>query len=96
MINTLLVEDEKEIQSIRNRYLVHNNENNKLNYLRQLNNKVKNTPTIISLIVGIVGILIFGLGFTMVVKWDLIAWGVVVSCVLMLLAYPLYLKVDKY
>ena len=86
-------EERREIESIRTRYLIKNKSFNKLEYLRCLDRKVKATPSIISIIIGVVGILIFGLGFAMVLEWDLILWGVVVSIggvCLMLVAYPVY------
>lgn len=91
-------EERKEIESIRNNYITQSKSVNKLDYLRNLDKKVKNTPSVISLIVGIMGLLIFGLGMSMVLEWDLIAWGVVVSVVGLIpiiFAYPLYLKVTK-
>ena len=92
-------EERKEIESIRNSYITKNKSSNKLETLRKLDNKVKNTPTIISLIIGIVGTLIFGLGFTMILEWNLIAWGVVVSfigLVVMTITYSIHVKISKY
>lgn len=49
--------------------------------LIRLDKKVKNVPTIVALIVGILGTLIFGLGLTMVLEWHIYVWGVLVSLV---------------
>lgn len=90
-------EERREIESIKNRYLAQNKPS-KLEYLRRLDRKVKNAPTLISLIIGLVGVLIFGLGLTMVLEWELWIGGIVVSCVAlipMLIAYPIYLKVGQ-
>ncbi|MBQ7880973.1 MAG: hypothetical protein IJ358_03945 [Clostridia bacterium] len=91
-------EERKEIESIRNSYTIKDKSSNKLERLRSLDRKVKNIPTMVSLIVGVVGILIFGLGFSMVLEWDLFVWGIVVSIVGLIpiiMAYPLHLKVEK-
>ena len=91
-------EERKEIESIRNSYLEENKKTSKLDYLRQLNNRVKDLPQIFSLVIGILGTLIFGLGLTMILEWEIILWGVVL-CVVALVpiafAYPVYIKSDK-
>lgn len=53
----------KEVQAIRNKYLP--KEESKLEKLRRLDNSVKMTSSIISLCIGIVGCLIFGVGMCM-------------------------------
>ncbi|MBP3345210.1 MAG: hypothetical protein J6K97_03295 [Clostridia bacterium] len=90
--------ERKEIESIRKSYLPKTEEENKLKVLRKLDGKVKNMPQLVSLIVGICGILIFGLGMTMFLEWGIIAWGVIVCVVAippMCIAYPIYLKMSK-
>lgn len=90
--------ERKEIERIRNSYLIKEKPKGKLEQLRKLDAKVKNIPSIISLVLGIIGILIFGLGFTMVLEWQLYFWGVIVSFVGLvptLLAYPIYLLILK-
>ena len=92
-------QERKEIESIRNSYMPKNKASSKFEYLKKLDSKVNNTPTIISLVFGIVGILIFGLGFAMVLEWNLLVWGIVVSVIGVvptLLAYPVYLKTLEY
>ena len=74
-------EDErKEIESIKKQYSP-SNQQSKLERLRKLDKKVKNVPIIISLLLGIIGTLIFGLGITMVLEWNLLWWGVGVALV---------------
>ena len=90
--------ERKEIESIRRNYLPKSKEESKLDYLRKLDGKVKSVPQIVSLALGIVGILIFGLGLAMILEWAVIIWGVVVAAfgvVPIALAYPLFIKVDK-
>lgn len=90
-------EERKEIESIKNSY-VEKPEIDKLSYLRSLDNKVKNTPTIVSLILGVLGLLIFGLGFSMVLEWGIILWGIIVGLLgvaIIIIAYPVYVIILK-
>lgn len=97
-------EERNEIKNIRNQYLDNHSQNEKLARLRKLDAKVKNIPTCVSMIVGIMGILIFGLGLAMALEWGLIFWGViigVIGCVPMGFSYIVYNKTylklkDKY
>lgn len=74
--------ERKEIENIRDSYIADNiKQSSKLDYLRKLDSKVRNIPTIISLVIGIVSILIFGLGLTMILEWNLIILGIVISVV---------------
>ena len=87
-------EERKEIASIRRRYAMHPKaEETKLDRLRRLDGLVKNAATYISLVLGIVGCLTFGLGLTMILEWNRMVFGVIV-CVIggipMTLAYPVY------
>ena len=91
-------EERQEIESIRNSYARSSKTGTKIDYLRKLDSKVKNTPTCVALIVGIVGILIFGLGLSMALEWKMIVWGAVVSLIGLLitvLAYPIWLRVGN-
>lgn len=91
--------ERREIESIRNGYLPEDNKVSKLSHLRNLDNKVKNYPTIVSLALGIVSLLIFGLGLTMILEWKIVVWGVLIAfvgLVIMLLVYPIFLKVSNY
>ena len=48
---------------------------------------------VLSLSLGVVGTLIFGLGLTLILEWSMIVWGTMVAVVGMLplaLAYPAY------
>ena len=75
-------EERKEIESIKNSYLTQSSfTDSKLNKLRKLDSKVKNIPVIISLVLGVVGTLILGLGMSMVLEWNLILWGIIVGAV---------------
>ncbi len=91
-------DERKEIENIREQYLGKSERSLKLEQLKKLDAKVKNIPTIISIVIGVVGVLIFGLGLTMVLKWSILAWGIVVMLVGMVplaLAYPVFTKTSN-
>ena len=88
-------EERKEIDSIRRQYLPQDQTESKMQRLRRLDALVKNTATIWSLVLGVLGSLIFGLGLTMVLEWSIVIWGIVIAIVGSIpiaLAYPVYLK----
>ena len=92
---TALSERERqEIISIKNNYAPTTKKSEtKLERLRRLDNKVNGTATITALVLSIPGTLIFGTGLTMVLEWNLILWGIIVSVVGVIpiaLADPLY------
>ncbi|MGN1373283.1 MAG: hypothetical protein ACI4VK_04475 [Candidatus Coproplasma sp.] len=85
-------EERREIEGIRNAYLPKNEEKGKLQRLISLDKKVRNVSRAVGITVGVVGLLVFGLGMSMVMEWELYVWGVVVSlvgCGVMAVAYPL-------
>ena len=86
-------EEKKQIESIRREYLGEGKTLSPFEKLKKLNAKVKDTATIVALIFGIVGCLVFGLGLTMVLEWQIWIWGVVlmtIGTIPMLIAYPAY------
>lgn len=91
-------EERKEIDSIRRQYAPVEKTETKIERLRRLNSIVKNTSTIWSLVLGVVGCLIFGLGLSMILEWNIWLWGIIL-CVLgsvpMIIAYPVYNYVLK-
>ena len=93
-------EERKEIESIRGNYTkVVDKTSDKLTLLRKLDNKAKNTPATIALIVGILTTLVMGVGLTMVLEWHIVVWGVIVGVVGLIptcLVYPMYLQLSKY
>ena len=86
-------EERREIESIKRQYQPKNENENKLARLRKLNNLVNGLATSVSLAVGVIGLLIFGLGLAMVLEWQIIIGGVIV-CILgippIAVAYPVY------
>ncbi len=91
-------EERREIEAIQSRYSPKTKSQTKIERLRQLDNKVKNAPTIVGICLGVIGLLVFGVGLTMALEWNLLAWGIVVGllgCVPMGFAYFAHNKVHE-
>lgn len=90
------MEERKEIESIRREYLPKDETMTKLERLRYLDNLVKTIPMIWSLSLGVIGLLVFGIGMVFFLEW-VILWylGIpfgILGVILMVLAYPVYVK----
>ncbi|MBQ8342351.1 MAG: hypothetical protein IJY22_08290 [Clostridia bacterium] len=87
-------QERREIESIRRQYLdPMATAEGKLERLRRLDAYVANSATCWSLVVGVIGLLVFGLGMAMVLHWALYLWGILVAAVgvaPIACAYPLY------
>ena len=86
-------EERREIESIRRSYITGEDRGSKLDQLRALDSRVKKPALWVALSLGILGLLSFGLGFSMVMEWRMLLGGVIVSLagvVLMVLAYPVH------
>ena len=92
-------EDERrEIEDIRKQYGGEQIKKDSLTRLRELDKRVKTPPLITSIILGIVGVLIFGTGLTMALEWSLYVWGTVVMAVGVIpvsIAHPLRKSLTK-
>lgn len=90
---TALTQTEKqEIESIKAKYETHESSAEVLE-LKKLDNKVKRTPRAVALTIGILGTLIFGTGFSMILEWNLMLFGSIVAIlgiILVIIAYPIY------
>ena len=85
--------ERREIASIRRQYQPREYSESKLDKLRRLDARVKNSAVIISLVLGVVGILVFGLGLTMVIEWGQTVIGIAVmifGTIPAAIAYPVY------
>jgi hypothetical protein len=98
-------QERREIESIRRQYMLGGAApEGGIERLRYLDDRVKRGPTCWGLVLGVLGLLIFGLGLSMVLQWALYLWGVlvaVVGAIPMGMAYPVYCRVlrrnkDKY
>ncbi len=88
-----------EIENIKRQYVSKQNvQKTKLDRLRELHGKVKNPAMIASIIVGIIGLLIFGSGIAMALEFAMVVWGIIVGAVglaVMIFNYPLYEYIIK-
>ena len=86
---------QEEIRNIREKYTPPTQEEDKMERLRRLDRSVTKLGTVISLIAGIVGTLIFGVGMCCVMVWGDIMFvpGIfigIVGILSIIAAYPLY------
>lgn len=95
---TYSAKEQEELKRIREKYI--SKEEDKMEQLRRLDKSVTQKGTLVSLIVGIIGTLLLGVGMccTMVfpVEWFIpgIAIGIV-GIAIVALAYPLYMYITK-
>lgn len=85
-------EERKYIESIRGQY-AEKSPPTKLERLKELDRKVRNMSKAVAITVGICGTLIFGLGMSMFLEWEMTLWGAIagaVGCLIAALAYPVY------
>lgn len=73
--------ERKEIEYIKKQYISKSNKDKKLEELRRLDKKVNAMPTCVALILGIVGIMVFGLGMTFVLEWQQMILGVILGAI---------------
>ena len=88
--------EQKEIEAIRKKYLP--KEENKMEALRKLDRKAERPGTVASLVVGIIGALVFGAGMSCCMVWTdkLLVLGIIVGVIGMVMtgvAYPIYKKI---
>ena len=94
--------EQEEIKKIRDKYV--NKEENKIERLRRLDARVTARAQTVALIIGVVGVLILGLGMSLIMselgeiigvhKWAVMPVGVIVGVtgvILVSLAYPVYI-----
>lgn len=89
---------QEEIEAIRRKYLP--KEVDKMEQLRQMDKRVSRKGTIISIIIGVIGCLLLGIGMCCTMEWAG-RWFVpgiiigVIGIVMIALAYPLYERITK-
>ncbi len=86
-------EERREIESIKREYGNNDGTVSALDEIRRYDARVKNPAKIWSLTLGVVGILVFGLGMSLVLEWFLYLAGVLTALAgiaVMGLAYPVY------
>lgn len=95
---TYSAKEQEELKRIREKYI--SKEEDKMEQLRRLDRGVAQKGTVVSLVVGIVGALIMGLGMSCVLVWagEWLIPGIVIGVagiVVLALAYPLYMHITK-
>lgn len=95
---TYSAKQQEEIKRIRNKYLPQ--KENKMEQLRRLDAQVNRKATMYSIIVGVIGALILGLGMSCCLVWGGVVFvlGIfigVAGMALLSLAYPIYNKTMK-
>lgn len=86
-------EEKRWIESIRREYLPQSEHDAKVVEIKKLHRKVKQTPSVIAVVLGVVGMLILGVGMCMVLEWNQMIGGIIVGLFgmgVMLFTYPLY------
>ncbi len=95
---TYSAEQQAEIDKIRSKYLP--KEDDKLTQLRKLDATVTRKGTVVGIIVGVIGLLAFGSGMSLilVVGVDMLFPSVIIGgigIVAMIVAYPLFKKITE-
>lgn len=93
---TYSAEQQQEIKKIREKYAPR--EADKMEQLRRLDRSVTQKGTVISLVVGIIGTLVLGVGMCCCLVWELFVVGIAVGVIgiaAVSAAYPLYSRVTK-
>ncbi|AIQ46508.1 hypothetical protein R70723_11990 [Paenibacillus sp. FSL R7-0273] len=90
---TYSAKQQEEIRSIRQKYLPR--EADKMEQLRRLDKRAERSGTLLSIIVGVTGSMLLGLGLACILRWkDFFISGVMVGVVGLIgvaLAYPVFL-----
>lgn len=87
-------EDREKIRNIRQKYLP--KQEDKMQELVRLDSIAERRATVSSLVVGISGTLVFGIGMCLCLVWNIFILGIVVGILgtlLLSVAYPVYCKV---
>lgn len=85
--------ERKEIISIRNEYVSASGGTSVVEKLRAMHERVKTVPRAISIIIGVLGTLVFGGGMAMFLEWNYTVSGVIVGVIgflIAVLAYPTF------
>ncbi|MBQ8904261.1 MAG: hypothetical protein IJY73_10650 [Oscillospiraceae bacterium] len=94
---TYSAKEQEEIKKIREKYVP--KESDKMEQLRRLDAGVTKKGTVISLVVGIIGALVLGVGMSMCMVWtEMFVLGIIVGIIgiaAVSLAYPIYSYVTK-
>ena len=96
---TYSASQQAEIKEIRQKYMPPTEEEDKMERLRRLDRSVTKTGTVVSIIVGLISTLVFGVGMCCTMVWDgLMFPGIIIGIVGIsgiVSAYPLYIHITK-
>lgn len=97
-IYTYSAREQQEIKNIRKKYVNATSEEDKMEYLRKLDAGVYQKGTMASIIVGVIGTLMLGIGMCCAMIWQEFWFipGIIIGIIgigVLTLAYPLYQKV---
>lgn len=90
--------ERKEIISIRNEYVSASGGTSVVEKLRVMHRRAKSLPRAISIIIGVIGTLVFGAGMAMFLEWNYTVSGVIVGVIgflIAVLAYPAFKLLTK-
>ena len=96
---TYSASEQEEIKKIRDKYMVKTKAESKIEQLQKLDKKAENPGIITSMVLGIIGTLVFGIGLCCVLVWTkLFMLGIVIGVigiVMLSMAYPAYKYITK-
>lgn len=91
--------EQDEIKKIRQKYLPSEEKTDKMNKLRQLDKSAETPGVVISLILGVVGTLLLGVGMCCTMVWtEFFVLGIIVGIIGIItlsFAFPVYKKITK-
>lgn len=90
--------ERKEIISIRDEYVSVGSDVSVVNRLRAMHKRAKAVPRLVSIVIGVLGTLIFGGGMALFLEFDYTVSGIIVGAIgflIAILAYPSYVLLIK-
>lgn len=93
---TYSAKQQAELENIRKKYLPE--EETKMDKLRRLDKSVTRQGTMISIIIGVAGTLIMGLGICMCLEWQQFVLGIILGILgiaILASAYPVFNKITQ-
>ncbi len=91
----LSADERREIESIRRRYVKDSPEEGRTAELKRLDFYVRSFPAAVAITVGVIGLLLFGLGMTLVLELDRAVLGIIVGIVGIAVLAPAKLIFNK-
>ncbi len=94
---TYSAKEQEEIKKIRQKYIP---EEDKMEQLRRLDRQVTNKGTAYSIMIGVIGCLLLGIGMSCTMVWNAVWFipGIIIGVIgigIVVLAYPVYTYVTK-